>query len=130
MSSCASSSLPSSCVVRGGLRRGRHFQDLDELVVVALAVERQAERQRQRRRAIEFAMRAVDHLEAHTSCRRFLFFAWRIADGQEDRKGRNHGRDDRQHSRLAAPSPELSAVVFRLSFDVHGFLPRQVLQGF
>ncbi|EXI81962.1 MAG: hypothetical protein AW10_00907 [Candidatus Accumulibacter appositus] len=75
-------------------------------------------------------MRAVDHFETHASCRRVLFVARRIADGQEDGKGRNHDRDDRQHSRLAALSPEFSAVAFRLSFDVHGCLPRQVLQGF
>ncbi len=102
----------------GGLRCqcvGWHFQDLDELVVACLAIEGQAERERQCRRAIKLAMSAVDHFEADASGGRCaLILLWQMPDGE---KAGDRQRCCCQHGERRRP-PALLA----LSSDVHDLL--------
>ena len=109
-------------VWRCKLRRGRHFQHLDALVVITPGVERQAERQCQSRRSVEIAMRAIDQLEADAFGRRLILpFLREMRDGQKAGDRQHHCTDDGDHRRHPA-LPDLP-------FETHAILPGKMLKN-
>jgi uncharacterized protein YqjF (DUF2071 family) len=86
-------------------------------------VERQAEREGQRRRAIELAVRAIDDLEADTIAAWLLVaIAWQMADGEK--------AGNCQHDRRRQGDHRCQSALSDWSSDAACDPPGEMLKGF